>query len=362
MTDNVCALSGIHHLSAISSDAQRTVNFYTGILGLRLVKQTVNFDDPSSYHLYFADEASGPGALSFFVWPGAYRGAYGIGGTHHLAFETASRDTLLQWKRWLVDNGVAVSGPYDRVYFESIYFTDPDGLILEIATRGPGWTVDETAEALGSSVQLPPDGLTAGRRDEAAIASAIWCEPILEPTPQMRLKRMHHVTAIGSDIGQTEEFFTRRLGLRTVKRTINFDSPSIPHHYYVAGDGEPGTIITYFAFRPGALRPFRLGAGMTHHFALGVPDDAALTTWRDRLNDAGVPTTDVKDRAYFKSIYFRDPDGHVLEIATETPGFATDEPVSELGRRLQLPPRLEDQRDEISSNLQPLTVPDPVGR
>lgn len=356
------AIGGIHHLTAVSSDAQRTVDFYSKLLGLRLIKQTVNFDDPSSYHLYFVDEENGPGVLTFFEWPNAARGSYGIGGTHHLAFETQDRDTLLQWKRWLTDNGIPATGPYDRVYFESIYFADPDGLIIEIATRGPGWTVDEAADALGKEFRPPPLETTVNHRDEAAIAAAIWPEPIAAPSPAMRLKRMHHITAIGSDAGKTEEFFTEALGLRTVKRTVNFDNPNSPHLYFGVGAGEPGTIITYFAYPHGSMRPASIGAGLTHHFALSVPDEEALAAWRDSLNERGVSTTDIKDRAYFRSIYLRDPDGHVVEIATEMPGFTTDESPAELGQALQLPSWLESRRQEIASNLKPLDVPEPVGR
>lgn len=356
------AIGGIHHLTAISADAQRTVDFYTRMLGQRLVKQTVNFDDPSAYHLYFADEEHGPGTLTFFEWPGAERGAYGIGGTHHLAYQTDTRDTLLQWKRWLTDQGMAVTGPFNRVYFESIYFEDPDGLIIEIATRGPGWTVDEAPHDLGTSIQMPPLSTTVGHRDEAAIAAETWPEPISTPTSAMRLKQMHHITAIASDAAVTEGFFTKSLGLRTVKRTVNFDNPKSPHLYFGVGDGAPGTIITYFAYPHGAMRPARLGAGMTHHFALSVPDEAALLAWRDYLNANGVLTTDLRDRVYFKSIYMRDPDGQVVEIATAEPGFGVDESPTELGYALQLPPWLEPRRAEISRNLKPLRVPDPIGR
>ncbi len=355
-------IGGIHHLTAVSSNAQQTVDFYTAALGQRLIKQTVNFDDPSSYHLYFADEEHGPGVLTFFEWPGAARGHYGVGGTHHLAYETESRDTLLQWKRWLTDLGDPVTGPYDRVYFESIYFTDPDGLIIEIATRGPGWTVDEPADALGSTLKPPPLETTVNHRDEAAIAAATWPEPIPTLTPEMRLKRMHHITAIGSDAGKTEEFFAGQLGLRTVKRTVNFDNPDSPHIYFGVGDGAPGTIVTYFAYPPGTMRPARIGAGMTHHFALSVPDEDALVAWRDALNANGVPTTDVRDRAYFKSIYLNDPDGHIIELATKTPGFTTDEDQGRLGQALQLPPWLEQNRRDIEANLSPLSVPVPTGR
>ncbi len=355
-------IDGIHHLTAVSSDAQRTVDFYTRMLGLRLIKQTVNIDDPSSYHFYFADEEHGPGTLTFFEWKGAPRGRHGIGGTHHLAFETRDSDTLRQWKRWLSDHGLPVTGPYNRVYFESIYFTDPDGLIVEIATRGPGWTLDEAPDALGSAVMLPPPETTVGGRDEAAIAADTWPDPIPTPTPQMRLKRMHHITAIGSDAGKTEHFFTDLLGMRLVKRTVNFDNPISPHLYFGVGEGAPGTIVTYFAYPHGAMRPVRPGSGMTHHFALSVADDDALQEWRDNLSALGVEATGIRNRVYFRSIYFHDPDGHLLEIATDTPGFTADESHEDLGRTLQLPIWLEARRSEIEHNLTPLAVPDPIGR
>ena len=362
MTGPSSGISGIHHLTAVSRDAQRTVDFYTRSLGLRLTKQTVNFDDPSSYHLYFADEENGPGVLTFLEWKGASRGSSGIGGTHHLAFETRDRDTLRQWKRWLLDSGIPVTGPYNRVYFESIYFTDPDGLILEIATRGPGWTLDEAPHALGSEVKLPPRETMAGYRDEAGIAAETWPDPVSAPTSEMRLRRMHHITAIGSDASQIERFFAGILGMRLVKRTVNFDDPSSPHLYFGVGDGAPGTIVTYFAYPHGTMRPVRPGAGLTHHFALSVSDEEALGEWRDFLNASSVPTTEIKDRAYFRSISFHDPDGQIVEIATGTPGFTTDETEAELGRTLQLPLWLEPRRSEIERDLTPITVRDPVGR
>jgi glyoxalase family protein len=360
VTVPTAGITGIHHLTAVSRDAQRTVDFYTGMLGLRLIKQTVDVDDPSSYHLYFADEAHGSGVLSFFERKRAARGRYGIGGTHHMAFETRDRDTLLRWKRWLTDNGISVTGPYNRVYFESVYFTDPDGLILEIATRGPGWTLDEAPHALGSEVKLPPRETMAGHRDEATIAAATWPDPVPVPTPEMRLRRMHHITAIGSDAGQIERFFAGILGMRLVKRTVNFDDPSSPHLYFGVGDGAPGTIVTYFAYPHGTMRPVSLGAGLTHHFALSVADDDGLVAWRDYLNASGVPTTEVTDRAYFRSIAFHDPDGLIVEIATDTPGFTTDESEAALGRALQLPASLRPRRSEIERHLTPITVRDPI--
>jgi glyoxalase family protein len=215
---------------------------------------------------------------------------------------------------------------------------------------------------LGSEVKLPPRETTANHRDEAAIAAETWPNPISEPTPSMRLKGMHHITAIGSDARQIEQFFTGILGMRLVKRTVNFDDPSSPHLYFGIAGGAPGTIVTYFAYPQGTMRPVRLGAGLTHHFALSVADEDALAGWRDFLNANGVPTTEIRDRAYFRSIYFQGPDGHIIEIATDTPGFTTDETKAELGRTLQLPSWLEPRRDEIQRNLTPITVRDPIGR
>jgi glyoxalase family protein len=353
---------GIHHLTAVSADAQRTVDFYTKQLGQRLIEQSVDLDDPTSYRLSFADEEHGPGVISFVVRPGAARGRFGIGGVHHLAYETDNRQTLRQWKRWLTDRGIPVSGPYDRVYFESIYFTDPDGLILEIATRGPGWTRDEPPDRLGAEVKLPPVAMTAGHRDEAAIAAETWPEPIAAPSPAMRLKRMHHITAIGSDASRTEAFFTGLLGLRTVKRTVNFDDPDSPHLYFGVGDGAPGTIITSFAYPHGTLRPARPGVGLTDHFALSVPGNDALAAWREHLLEQRVPVTEMRDHGSFHRFALRDPDGLLLEIASASPGYTSDGHPSELGRSLRLPPWLEPRREEIAAGLPPLSVPDPAGR
>jgi glyoxalase family protein len=352
------AIKGIHHATMIARDAQTTVDFYTRMLGLRLVKQTVNFDDPGAYHLYFGDDEARPGTLlTFFAWGQVPAGHPGIGTTHHIALATANDDTLLQWKRWLTDNGLAVTGPYDRVYFHSIYFRDPDGLILEIATRGPGWTVDEPAERLGGELRLPPHETTIGGRDEEAIRARTWPEAVPAIAPGMGLKQLHHITAIASDAARTTAFYTETLGMRLVKRTVNFDDPRSPHLYFGVGDGAPGTIVTYFAYTRDTFRQGELGAGMTHHFALEVGSEEAQLSWRERLQAAGIQVTPVLDRQYFKSIYFRDPDGHILEIATSGPGFLVDEPKAALGTSLKLPAWLEGDRQQIEASLTPLRVP-----
>jgi glyoxalase family protein len=353
---------GLHHITLGSSDAQRTIDFYVGVLGLRFVKRTVNFDDPSTYHLYFGDETGSPGtAITFFEWPGAERGKPGIGGTHHFALTVNNRDALLKWKRRLTDLGVAVLGPYNRTYFESIYFNDPDGTVIEIATRGPGFAVDEPADALGTNFITIPEGHAIGQRDDATIEAETWPESVPTITPDMALNQgMHHISAISSRITRTAEFYEGLLGLRRVKMTNNYDDPKSQHWYWSAGDGtgQPGTLITYFERDPHKTRWARHGAGQTHHFALAVRDEDEQLRWREKLVAAGLPVSPVMDRSYFRSIYTRDPDGHIVEIATLNPGFPVDEPVAELGTSLKLPSWLEPQRDQIASILRPITVPE----
>ena len=351
-------IQGLHHITLVSANAQRTVDFYTKLLGQRLVKQTVNFDDPGSYHLYFGDELGRPGsAITFFEWPSAPKGHPGIGGTHHFALHVADYDGLLKWKRRLTDHSVAVDGPLDRHYFRSIYFRDPDGVIVEIATRGPGWTVDEAADALGTTLLAPPSEMMAANRDAERIQSTTWSDPVPEITEDMALSHgMHHITAIGSDINQTNAFFSDLLGMQRVKMTSNFDDPDSAHWYWGVDNGRPGTLITYFERDPNRERRARMGAGQTHHYALSVPDEETQLVYREKLLEAGYRVSPVMDRIYFKSIYTNDPDGHIVELATAGPGFTFDETPDALGQRLQLPPWLEQHRTRIESALRPLTL------
>ncbi|MBK9123009.1 MAG: VOC family protein [Chloroflexi bacterium] len=335
---------GLHHITLVARDMQRTIDFYTQILGLNVVKQTVNFDDPSSYHIYFGDSTGRPGTVvTYFEWPEAPKGAHGIGGTHHYAMSVQDRSVLLKWKRRLTDLGIEVRGPFDRTYFESIYFDDPDGVIIELATAGPGFGVDEPLDALGQIEQRPPLDVTAQGRDNETIAAETWPEPVEGIEPDMTLSSgMHHITAIGADIHRTHAFFGELLGLRLVKQTINFDDPNSKHWYWsTAADGQPGTLITYFERDPKKTRIARLGVGHTHHFALAVSDEDSLLAWRARLVDAGLTVSPVRDRTYFKSIYTKDPDGQIVELATLGPGFMVDEPAESLGTSLLLPPHVD---------------------
>jgi glyoxalase family protein len=352
-------ITGIHHITLICGDAQRTIDFYTGALGQRLVKKTVNFDDPDSYHLYFGDAQGSPGsAVTFFEWPKGRKGYPGVGGTHHYALRVADYDGLLKWKRRLTDLGIAVDGPLDRHYFTSIYCNDPDGMIIEIATDGPGFARDEPADRLGEAYRAPPAEMLINNRAEGRIQAEIWPEPVPEITAGMALQQgMHHITAIGSDIQKTHDFLSGLLGLQRVKMTSNFDDPDSAHWYWGTAGGRPGTLVTYFDRDPATEPRARIGTGQTHHYALAVPDEAAQLEWREKLLQAGLRVTPVMDRVYFKSIYLRDPDGHIVEIATEGPGFAADEVPETLGQTLKLPPWLENQRAEIEEQLKPVKGP-----
>lgn len=352
---------GLHHITLVSSNAQQTADFYTRVLGLRLVKKTVNFDDPGSYHLYFGDETGRPGtAITFFEWAHVPKGKHGIGGTHHFALRVADYDGLLKWKRRLTDLNIPVAGPYDRHYFKSIYFKDPDGVNIEIATDGPGFAIDEDIAELGQIHLPPPVDMMIANRDEEKIRAITWDQPVEVITADMALQfGMHHITAIGSDINATNAFYSDVLGLRRVKMTDNFDDANSAHWYWGSEDGRPGTIITYFEHKPRpGYRPHyaQVGTGMTHHFAFAVQDEKVQGEYITRLSRAGYRVSQILDRTYFRSIYSHDPDGHIVELATVGPGFLVDEDVKTLGTGLMLPPWLESQRELIEARLKPIEI------
>ncbi|CAN5315578.1 ring-cleaving dioxygenase [soil metagenome] len=350
------SITSLHHITLISSNAQRTVDYYTAVLGLRLLKQTVSFDDPTKRHFFLGNSSGAPGSIvSFFEWPDAPPGREGVGGTHHFALLVETRDALLKWKRRLADHGVPVNGPLDRHYFESIYHRDPDGAVIEIATRGAGWTRDEEPDRIGTEHRPPPPEMVKGNRDQERIRADTWPDPVPEITADMTFAHLHHITAIGEDIERTHVFLNGVLGLRRVKRTSNFDMPDSYHWYWGSGDGAPGTVVTYFE-RKGTARVTH-GPGQTDHYALAVDGEESLRDWRERLLEAGFHASDMINRLYYKSIYTRDPDGQTVELATRSPGFAIDETESELGEHLQLPAWLESQRDDIERRFRPLIAP-----
>ncbi|HEU0015914.1 MAG TPA: VOC family protein [Longimicrobium sp.] len=303
------SITGIHHVALVSSDLQRSRDYYTGVLGLRVVADETG----AGNNLWVGGEAGGMGCLlSIEERPGAEPGREGVGGTHHFALLVETRDGLLQWKRWLTDHGVAVNGPLDRHYFESIYHRDPDGQVIEIATRGAGWTRDEAPDAVGTEHRPPPEAMLKGNAERERIRAETWPEPVAAITGDLRFHIMHHVTVIGDDIERTHAFVHGALGLRRVKRTSNFDMPDSYHWYWGVGDGRPGTVVTYFERRGAA--PVRPGPGQVDHYALSVPDGAALEEVRGRLAAAGYETGEIEDSGLFLGFLTRDPHGHPVEI------------------------------------------------
>ena len=349
--------TGFHHITMVSSDAAQTLSFYGGLLGLAMVKQTVNFDDPGAYHLYFGDSTGAPGTiLTFFEWPHVKAGRWGVGGVHHLALGVGTPEAQLKWKRRLVEAGVSVTGPLDRGYFRSMYFADPDGQVLEIATAGPGYAIDEPSDALGRQLILPPPERMPEGRDETSIAAASHPEPVLEVTADMRLQGIHHISAITDDLVRAGEFYESALGLRLVKKTLNQDDGTTKHYFWAAYDGgtvAPHSSMTLFGW-PDSDYAARPGVGQTHHVAFRARGAEQQAEWRDHLLSLDIEVSPVMDRTYFESIYFRAPDGLLVEIATDGPGFAIDERLDSLGGELRLPAWLEPRRSEIERSLVPL--------
>jgi glyoxalase family protein len=305
------SILGIHHVALLTADGERALDYYTRILGLRLLARdgaTLWLGGQSGHLLLTVEER-----------PGAEPGHEGVGGAHHFALLVEARDGLLQWKRWLNEHGIPVNGPLDRHYFESIYHRDPDGQVIEIATRGAGWTRDEAPDAVGTEHRPPPPEMVKGNRDAERIRAETWPRTLPEITDAMRFGQMHHVTVIGDDIERDHAFLHGALGLRRVKRTSNFDDPGSFHWYWGVGAGQPGTVVTYFE-RKGAAR-VRRGPGQADHYALAVADEDSLRDVRDALLAAGHPASEVERGRWFASFRTEDPHGYPVEVATPPSGF-----------------------------------------
>jgi glyoxalase family protein len=310
-------LLGLHHVTAISGDPQRNVDFYTGLLGLRLVKRTVNFDDPQTYHLYYGDEEGRPGSLlTFFPWPGARRGRQGTGQVAVASFAVAP-GSLGFWVERLVRYGVAFEGPTRRGDEQVIALRDHDGLMLELVAH--------------PAAESRPRG--AGSRGL--------------PT-EHALRGLHAVTLWQERGEETERLLVDTLGMRLVSEREGT-------RRFAVGDGGPGALVDVRSVG-GFLRGLG-GVGTVHHVAFRAADDAAELALRERVLAAGRSPTPVRDRKYFHSVYFREPGGVLFELATDPPGFTVDEPLAELGRSLALPPQYEALREEIERRLPPLHVP-----
>jgi glyoxalase family protein len=313
---------GIHHVTAIASDPQRNLDFYVGVLGLRLVKRTVNFDDPETYHLYFGDDIGNPGSLlTFFPWPGASRGRQGAGQVAVTSFAVPPA-ALGFWLQRLLQHGVAYEGPIKRASATApreqvISFKDRDGLLLEIVGH-PG---AEGRSAWGEAAGIPRECAIHG---------------------------FHRVTLWVERGNDTERVLVDTLGFRP----IHEDGGT---RRFAAGAGGPGMLVdvrTIGGFPEGVQ-----GAGTVHHVAWRVADDVAQLELREQVVQAGLQPTPVIDRQYFHSVYFREPAGVLFELATDPPGFTIDEPAERLGERLMLPPTYEPHRAEIEAVLPAIHLP-----
>jgi glyoxalase family protein len=295
-------LDGIHHITAITGDAARNVDFYTRVLGLRMVKKTVNQDDPTVYHLFYGDEHAHPGLdLTFFEYPGAAPGRPGAGMVHRVLWRIGSTAALDFWAERLAGEGVEVDREGERLRFR-----DPEGLEHELLIA-----------------DVPDAPLTAQHPEVPA---------------EHALQGFHGVRAFAADPERSRRMLEDGLTFQTAG-----------DGWEARGDARGGT---YAYDAPPAERGIQ-GAGTVHHVAW-FSSDEEHEAWRDRVRATGGHPTEVIDRHYFRSIYFREPSGVLFELATPSPGFTVDEPLETLGESLSIPPRLEPLRDEIEAALHPL--------
>jgi glyoxalase family protein len=301
-------LEGIHHITAITGDARRNVDFYTGVLGLRMAAKRVNQDDPTVYHLFYADEKGRPGSeLTFFEYPGAAPGRPGAGMVHRIVWRVGSPDAIDFWAARLGDDGVATQRDG-----EALRFADPEGLEHELVVN----TTDD-APLIAEHPEIPAQMALQGFEGVRAYSgrpdgSAVVLEQLMGAQPR-----------------EGEE-----------------------STWELRGDARGGWI----AWDDAPADPGRQSAGTVHHIAWATTD-ADLPRWIERVSRAGFPNSGYVDRHYFHSLYFREPGGVLYELATREPGFTVDGPVEELGTKLILPPFLEPRREQIAARLTPL--PDP---
>jgi glyoxalase family protein len=307
-------IAGLHHVTAIASDPQQNLDFYTELLGLRFVKRTVNFDDPGSYHFYFGDDLGTPGTiLTFFAWPGATRGSRGIGETTSVAF-SVTEAALDFWEKRLRTAGVPVEREPERFGKKVLAFADPDGTRLELV-----------GDATGEAGRAPRTSDVPAAQSIRGFSGVTLCEGGFELTAKV-LSKMGFVNA-----GNEENRFR-----------------------FASASGALGSHVDVMV--QSELMYGRMGAGTVHHIAFRAKDDAEQLKWREEIKGLQLNVTPVLDRQYFHSIYFREPGGVLFEIATDPPGFLTDEPAETLGEMLKLPPWLEKKREAIEEFVPPIVL------
>jgi glyoxalase family protein len=308
-------IQGLHHVTAVASDAQANVDFYRHVLGQRLMKRTVNFDDPGTYHFYYGDEIGTPGTImTYFPWQHMRRGRKGNGETTALGY-TIRPESFGFWQTRLRTMGISVSEVENRFGTDVLKFADPDGLQLELVASEATATL---------------------RHWEAGPVSA-----------EHALRGFHSVTLWLGDVEATGMLLTDHLG-------YEFEGQEGNRFRYKGASDDVGLYLDIL-HRPGQPAG-QFGAGSIHHIAFRTVDDAEQQEYLEKLRQAGFRVTPVQDRQYFHSIYFRTPGGVLFEIATDAPGFLYDEPVDQLGTQLKLPRWLESRRSTIEQSLPDLEL------
>jgi glyoxalase family protein len=341
-------LLGIHHITAIAGDPQRNLDFYRKILGLRFVKRTVNFDDPSSYHFYFGDRTGTPGTvITFFPWPGARRGTRGNSQVVATSF-AIPQGSLNHWSDRLKEHSISVEN-ISRFDEQGLRFTDPDGLLIElIASDFP---------SPGAS-RPPRDRDRAERREDGGEGNF----------KLSAIREFHAPTLQLPDSGPTDKLLTETLGFQQIAKEGSrrrFSLKNGPHLNplpqeeanalpYARAEGSTSTQLDLVE-RPDDPHG-HIAVGTVHHMAFRTPSDEEQLKWREKLVDLGFMVSPVMDREYFHSIYFREPNGILFEIATNGPGFAIDEPVEHLGESLKLPKQFEAHRSAIEQALPEISL------
>jgi glyoxalase family protein len=314
-------LGGLHHVTAVTTRAAENVAFYTEVLGLRLVKKTVNQDDVSAYHLFYGDEIGRPGTeMTFFDWSGIRPHVPGTGTISSTAFRVPDYAALEWWAGRFKELGVAHEAIEKRNGRATLRFTDPEGQRLEL--------VHDEAQ-----------GVPGGTPWEK---SPVPREAFIRGLDSVELTVKNH--------SPTSVVLTDVMGFHKAEE---YEEDGHKVATFEVGPGGPGARVRLVERSDLPLHRF-VGAGGIHHVAFRTPDEEEHVAWRERLAKAGLGVTPVIDRYYFKSIYFREPGGVLFEIATDGPGFATDEDVEHLGEKLSLPPFLEGQRRQIEANLKPI--------
>jgi glyoxalase family protein len=322
MTDENSLVLGLHHITLVTSNEEVNRRFYTEVLGLRRVKLSVNQDDMYHRHLFYADDAAKGNAITFFEWPDLPRGLIGLGSPHHLSYEVSSVDVLSKWNGWLSSSRVPTKGPYRRGDRVSLYLRDPDGVIIEIAAENRENVSDRYLSELTTPV-------------------------VRELSADMKLSNFNHASPMTRDPENISRFMEKALGL---KRSYLEPNPDEAGAAVLGIGNQTRPDFMRYLSRKEAPRGY-VGIGNIHHIAMAVESDEEQLRILKTLERVGIKNSGVIDRFWFHSLYFRDPDGNLLEVATKTPGYAVDEPMSTLGSKLVLPSWLEPRRPEIQDAL-----------